>query len=74
MLGIWLFCRSKTTTYFDAEIASFGSPLELYTYKHYFVSVFDKRKCQLYEISAFPLDKIWYFCVNKNNNKNESDV
>ena len=34
MLEIRLFCRSKTTKYFDAEIACFGSMLELHKYKH----------------------------------------
>ena len=38
MLGIWSFCRFKPTEYFDAEIACFGSLLELHKYKHSFVS------------------------------------
>ena len=37
MLGIRLFCQSKTTKYFIVEIAWFGSLLELYEYKHSFV-------------------------------------
>ena len=41
MLGIRFFCRLETTKYFDAEIACFGSLLELNDYEHFFVSVFD---------------------------------
>ena len=58
MLGIRLFCWSEYTKYFDAEISCFGSLLELHEYILSFVSVFDKRYDRdLYEISAFSLDK-----------------
>ena len=43
MLGIQLFCRSKYTIYFNAEIACFGSLLEPHEYLQSFVSVFDKH-------------------------------
>ena len=60
MLGIRLFCRSKTTKYFDAEIAC----LHGFTVKA--SSVLDiKLIYHLYEISAFSLDKIWYFVSAK---------
>ena len=43
MLGILLFCCSKTTKCLDAEIACFGSLSEFHKYKHSFASVFDKH-------------------------------
>ena len=58
MSGIRLFCRSERTKYFEAGIACFGSLLELHEYKHYFVLVFNKHLCYLYEISPSPLDII----------------
>ena len=64
LLGIRLFCRSEYTKYFDAEIACFGSLLELLEYIHSFVSVFYKNRYHLYEINVFPLDKNLFFCVS----------
>ena len=46
------FCRSKTTKYIDAEIACYGSQLELHD-KHSFVSVFDKHGKPLFFVCLF---------------------
>ena len=45
MLAIQLVCISKTMKYADAEIACFGTLLELHEYIHSFLSVFDKHLC-----------------------------
>ena len=65
MLGIWLFCQSKTTKYSDAAIACFGSLLELHEYKHSFVSVFDKIYVIFMKLAHFLVTKFDIFEVYK---------